>query len=774
MSPSYLVVGAPLVDGLSVDRGAAYVFDAGTLIDPPPTASAGGPYTGQEGQAIQLDGSGSTDPPNAIETLTFAWDLDYDGVTFDSDATGVAPQVVFEDDLPLRTIAVRVTDLANQSSIDLALLEIFNVDPEIAVNQDIVVVDEGDTATNTGTFSDAGQDIVTLSASLGVVTDHGDGTWSWSFTAADGPDDSQTVTITATDDDGGLATVQFDLQIDNAPPALSVDLPSVVLPAGDTATNSGNVGDAGDDEIMLTATLGDIVDNGDGTWSWSYEDLDGTLTQSVTITATDSDGAASEVSFELIAATLIVQQSLVTTNEGEPAANAGQYLLPAGVETVSLTATFGDVVDQGDGTWDWSWLAGDGPDTSGNVEITATYSGGTVAAVSFAVDVGNVPPELAIDNATVVVDEGDTATNTGTFSDAGQDIVTLSASLGVVTDHGDGTWSWSFTAADGPDDSQTVTITATDDDGELATVQFDLQIDNAPPALSVDLPSVVLPAGDTATNSGNVGDAGDDEIMLTATLGDLVDNGDGTWSWSYEDLDGTLTQSVTITATDSDGAASEVSFELIAATLIVQQSLVTTNEGEPAANAGQYLLPAGVETVSLTATFGDVVDQGDGTWDWSWLAGDGPDTSGNVEITATYSGGAVAAVSFAVDVGNVPPELAIDNATVVVDEGDTATNTGTFSDAGQDIVTLSASLGVVTDQGDGTWTWNFLATDVPGNRQTVTITATDDDGAESFVSFELVINNLAPLLTVDVDSVRVARGRLHATPGRFSILAEIR
>lgn len=61
-----------------------------------PVADAGGPYTIPEGTSVTLDASGSTDSDNP-NTLTYQWDLDYDGETFDVDVTGVAPQIFFPE-----------------------------------------------------------------------------------------------------------------------------------------------------------------------------------------------------------------------------------------------------------------------------------------------------------------------------------------------------------------------------------------------------------------------------------------------------------------------------------------------------------------------------------------------------------------------------------------------------------------------------------------------------------------------------------------------------
>ena len=46
----------------------------------PPTAEAGGPYSVDEGGSIQLNGTNSYDPDQAGSTLTYAWDLDGDGI----------------------------------------------------------------------------------------------------------------------------------------------------------------------------------------------------------------------------------------------------------------------------------------------------------------------------------------------------------------------------------------------------------------------------------------------------------------------------------------------------------------------------------------------------------------------------------------------------------------------------------------------------------------------------------------------------------------------
>ena len=78
----------------------------------------------------------------------------------------------------------------------------------------------------------------------------------------------------------------------------------------------------------------------------------------------------------------------------------------------------------------------------------------------------NSAPVVAKNNASVTVDEGQTATNSGTWSDSNPgDTITVSASVGTIVKsdtNASGTWTWSFPTSDGPDQSQTVTISASD------------------------------------------------------------------------------------------------------------------------------------------------------------------------------------------------------------------------------------------------------------------------------------------------------------------------
>jgi len=75
-------------------------------------------------------------------------------------------------------------------------------------------------------------------------------------------------------------------------------------------TNNGTWIDPNGDAVTLTASLGDIVRNADGTWNWTFTPSQALANQLVTITATDDKGAVTRVTFTATAIVSVVNSKV--------------------------------------------------------------------------------------------------------------------------------------------------------------------------------------------------------------------------------------------------------------------------------------------------------------------------------------------------------------------------------------------------------------------------------------------------------------------------------
>jgi ELWxxDGT repeat protein len=94
-----------------------------------PVAHAGGPYSVAEGASVILDGSQSSEAGGSI--VSYQWDLNYNGSTFNGTASGktVSFSAAGLDGPSSRTIALKVIDGTGQSAISTATLNITDAPP---------------------------------------------------------------------------------------------------------------------------------------------------------------------------------------------------------------------------------------------------------------------------------------------------------------------------------------------------------------------------------------------------------------------------------------------------------------------------------------------------------------------------------------------------------------------------------------------------------------------------------------------------------------------
>ena len=715
-------------DGMTVSAVNGSGVNVGTQI----TLASGALLT------VQSDGSFSYDPNGQFEELAV-------GETNTDTFTYAASDGLGGTDTATVTITV---DGVNDA-------------PTIDADNASMTVSEGDAAVNTGTFGDVDlTDNVTITASVGSVTKVGtnSGTWSWSFNASDGPDQTQLVTITANDGNGGVVTTAFDLTVNNVAPTLALD-PVLAINEDGMATLMGTISDPGTlDTFTLAVNWGDPLspDNveqytfdasatGSQSFTLIHQYLDDNPTgdpsdtYTISVTVTDDDtgsGSDSEtVTVNNVAPTLVLDPVLAIDEDGE-ATLTGTISDVGTLDTFTLDVNWGDPLSpdnveqytfEASATQSQSFTlthqylddnpTGD-PSNAYTVSATVTDDDTGTDSDTETVTVNNVAPTLVLDPV-LAIDEDGEATLTGMISDVGTlDTFTLDINWGdplspdnveQYTFEASAVQSQSFTLThqyldDNPtsDASNTYTInaTVTDDDTGVGSDAETVTVNNVAPTLALD-PVLAINEDGEATLTGTISDPGTlDTFTLDINWGDPL-SPDNVEQYTFE-----------ASATGSQ------SFTLI------HQYLDDNPTGDP----------SNTYTISVTVTDDDT--------------GSGSDTE-----TAT--------------VNNVAPTLVLDPVLTINEDGE-ATLTGTISDPGTlDTFTLDVNWGDplspdnveqytfdASTTGSQTFTLihQYLDDNPTGdasNTYTISATVTDDDTGSGSDTETATVNNVAPTLVLD-------------------------
>jgi len=528
------------------------------------------------------DGTFTYDPNGAFESLavgeTGSVNFDYKiEDSFGESATAtVTITITGENDGPTVSSAVSATATEDDAAFSVDLLQDAG-DPDTSdvLNVDSLTLDSGDASGITV----SGNSLSVEPSAYNHLAVGESEIIAYSYNVIDGKGGSvaQSATITITGENDGPVAVADTGNANEDGPAVSINL-----------TGNDTDPDASDDTEILSidtaGTLGTVtinVDNDSVTYdpNGQFESLAAgeTTTDSFSYTVTDGNGGISAATITVTitgqndAPTVGADNDPVTVNEGDTAENTGMFADIDVSDAIAITASVGTITqDTGaNGTWTWSFDTTDGPDDSQTVTVTATDSAGAATTTSFDLTVNNVAPSVAVDNATVTINEGDVASNTGTFSDPGNDTVSITASIGTVTqDDAAETWEWSFNSTDGPDDSQTVTVTATDSDGAITDTTFTLTVTNVAPTVSDATFDVVENAGNgTVIGAVTASDPGDD--TLTYTLQSINGEADpALFAFAIDAFSGEITVAdstqldfettpiftLEVTVTDNDGA----------------------------------------------------------------------------------------------------------------------------------------------------------------------------------------------------------------------------
>jgi PKD repeat protein len=195
-----------------------------TTINAAPVVDSNGPYAGNEGSLITFDASGSYDPDGSI--VLYEWDFDSDGV-YDVSLTSQTAIFTWGDD-DTGTVKLRVTDNDGLSDTDTASITVSNVAPTafFYVEQPEDFILPYHSLTFNGTFIDAGW-LDTHTATW----DFGDGTIISGTLTPIGTTTAEhayaepgtyTVTLTVTDDDGGVGDYEEEVTVRSAEEAAGI------------------------------------------------------------------------------------------------------------------------------------------------------------------------------------------------------------------------------------------------------------------------------------------------------------------------------------------------------------------------------------------------------------------------------------------------------------------------------------------------------------------------------------------------------------------------
>ena len=429
-------------------------------VNDPPVADSNGPYTGTEGTPVTFDASGSYDLDGTI--VLYEWDWNSDTVYDESSVTPTTSHTWGDD--ASATITLRVTDNKGETDTDTTSVTVTNVPPLADAGSDFKV-NEGEAASFSGAFTDPGW----LDTHTGEWDFAGLGTSTLQnpkFTFMD--DGVYTVTLTMTDDDGGVGQDVLE--------AIVLDLaPMAEFNWSPEPQDEGSPIQFND----LSTSFPDTIVS----WSWNFAGLGSSAdpnptfaftddgVHAVSLTVTDEDGSTDTVRHDVtvvaLGPTAAFTWSPEPQNEGSPI----QF-------TDESTSHPNTIVS-------WSWdFAGLGASSLQNpkftfmddgfytVYLTVTDDDGSTDTVSHDVTVVDLGPTAAFTWSPEPQNEGSPIQFTDLSTSYPDTIVSWSwdfAGLGILT-----LQNPKFAFMD--DGVYTVTLTVTDHDGSIDMINHDVTV----------------------------------------------------------------------------------------------------------------------------------------------------------------------------------------------------------------------------------------------------------------------------------------------------------
>lgn len=553
-------------------------------------------------------------------------------------------------------VLVNLVDEAGNSSSDLTTDELV-IDTSLPVTPTVdplLTTDRSPTITGTAQSADDLEvevNGIIYNEGDGQLTDLGDDTWSLQVPEDNIlPDGVYDVRATATQDSKSASDASLDeLEIDTTPPGTpTVD---ALLTADATPVLTGTA--PSEDTLSVTVNGitynegdGNLVDNGDDTWSLQVPESailpEGTYDVQAVVTddagLSSSDATADELEIDqtpppVPTVTPLLSSSAIPTLSGTADSEGDLEVV---VNGITYNEGDGYLTDHGDGTWTLELPSENSlPDGIYDIQATVKDESGNTSSDA-------TTDELTIDStAPAAPTVNPLVTNDGTPLLSGSadsehqlivqvDGVTYSEGDGFLVDHGDNTWSLEIPAVNQINDGvYDITATLTDEAGNIASdgTVDELTVDSAVPGIPTVEPMVT--ASDNPVLNGTAPSKDTLQVTFNGTTytegdGYLVDHGDGTWTLNLpeETVIEEGTYEVIVTVEDAAGnASSDTSSEEVVidrtAPAIPTVDFLETEDSTPfltgTASSADHV-EVTVNGITYTEGDGYLVDHEDGTW----------------------------------------------------------------------------------------------------------------------------------------------------------------
>ncbi|EOX4950627.1 cadherin-like domain-containing protein, partial [Vibrio alginolyticus] len=406
------------------------------------------------------------------------------------------------------------------------------------------------------------------------------------------------------------------------------------------------------------------------------------------------------------------------------------------VESVSYTGADGVLTDNGDGTYSFA----PNENFNGDVNFTFDVSDGTdtvTANIDVTVTPENDPPVAGStsytvheDNSITISDEQLLANSSDVEGDVAVDSVSYSGTDGVFQDNGDGTYT--FSPNENFNGEVSLDVVVVDEDGatDSTTAGITVLEVNDPPiagatSYSVNEDEVItISSEQLLANASDVeGEVAIDSVSYSGSDGIFTDNGDGTFSFAPNaNFDGNVSLDVVVVDEDGATAATDANIDVLPindapvsgnlAYSVDEDNSITLSQEQLLAQASD------VEGDALTAT--NLVVDGDATVtandDGSFTITPDANFNGDIDITFDINDGSdtiVATADLTVNPVNDLPQPE-DQAFTIGEDGVLTFTDQDLLDGATDIdgddlsvegVTYTGADGVLTDNGDGTYSF---------------------------------------------------------------------